>query len=390
MEPISYRVRAMYERFPYPLRRSGDLFDGHPRLALSYRHEHRWRDRLHILDAGCGTGACSLGTAFHNPDCLVTAADFNREALRSVEREAASLGLSNLTAVETDLNTLQGVPIPAEGFDVIFCGGVIHHLADPGRGLSHLARALAPHGVMRLMVYNTLGRQALTRYAEALRLIQAQTDSAEQRLRLARALFASVASGPLRQAPWGDGGEVDDIEFVDRYLHPLETCYSVAEYLELLQRAGLTFLRWHEPMPWDLSHYVDDPEVLAELRRKPPVTQFRLVEHLSNQVMLDAYVARDGSQLATLGSVSQDTQFALNPQVVLQVCQQIQGQQSCEAFPRAYLRGRPSVPLEWSDFETLRRLTHGPQPLRALSDPDGPARSLDSLWEREFVYVHQP
>jgi SAM-dependent methyltransferase len=284
MESISLKVRAMYESFPYPSRGDDDLFDIHPRLCLSYRSGSRRRERLRILDAGCGTGAFSLGTAFYNRDCQVTAADFNRAALNRIRDESAALALPNLKVAETDLNTLQGLEVPSQGYDMIICGGVLHHLAHPLDGLKNLANTLAPHGVMRLMVYNTLGRQALTRYVKALALVQSDADQPGKRLALARTLFSSVPAGPLRQAPWGDGGDVDDVEFVDRYLHPLETSYSVAEYLDLLEAAGLVFLRWHEPLDWNLERYIDDPVVLTELQKQPETIQHQLVEHLSNQV----------------------------------------------------------------------------------------------------------
>ena len=380
----------MYEKFPYPSRRQGELFDSHPRLCLSYRAGNRFKERLSVLDAGCGTGDCSFGTALYNRDCQVTAADFNRPALERIREEAASLALTNLTVCETDLNTLEGLEVPAAGFDVIVCGGVIHHLADPERGLSNLVGALAPNGVMRLMVYNTLGRQSLTRYVKALRLLHTDSDKPEHRLGLARSLFASVAGGPLRQAPWGDGGEIDDIEFVDRYLHPNETSYSVAEYLELLDRAGLVFLRWHEPAYWDLAAYVQDAGVLEELRRLPEVIQYQLVEHLSNQVMLDAYVAHKGSALAEHSELPQDLIIGLNPQVVLQVCQQIHGGLSSEVSPRAYLRGRPSIPLQEQDFQLLRRLTRGPVAVRGLVSGLEERLRLVRLLESDLVFALLP
>lgn len=390
MEPISVRVRAMYETFSYPSRTADDLFDSHPRLCLSYRSGNRQARTLSILDAGCGTGAYSLGTALFNRDCQVTAADFNREALGKIRREMQALDLSNLRVTETDLNTLMGLDVPPRGFDFILCGGVIHHLANPAKGLGNLAAALAPEGVMRLMVYNTLGRQALARYVNALHLIQTQSDRPEQRLRLARSLLSSLTAGPLRQAPWGDGGDVDDVEFVDRYLHPHEVTYSVAEYLELLDGVGLTFLRWHEPLLWDLSCYVNDPEVLAELLCLPQPVQYQLVEHLSNQVMLDGYVAHKGSRLACYSELCEGLMVALNPQVVLQVCQQTQGGLSSEIAPRAFLRGRPSVPLETSGYQLLRRLTQGPVLAQTLVATPEEESCLIHLIKSELAYAYLP
>ena len=81
MDQATRKVRAMYEQFPYPSRSPNELGDFFPHLCMSYREDYRFRPKLTILDAGCGTGGFSLGTALCNPDCRVVAVDINRQAL---------------------------------------------------------------------------------------------------------------------------------------------------------------------------------------------------------------------------------------------------------------------------------------------------------------------
>ena len=42
-------------------------------------------------------------------------------------------------------------------FEMVCCGGVLHHLPDPPSGLAALASVLRPGGVLQLATYSTLG-----------------------------------------------------------------------------------------------------------------------------------------------------------------------------------------------------------------------------------------
>ena len=383
---ITEKVRAKYGKYPYPLSLAGDSFDSFPQLCLSYRGGYHHRESLSILDAGCGTGACSLGTAMGNPTCKVVAADFNRQALAALREEAESWKLANLRVTEIDLNTLEGLKVPEGGFDVIVCGGVLHHLAEPLKALRHLTSVLAADGVMRLMVYNTLGREALYRFVGLLNLIHKDPGKFEQRLKLGRALLGAIKRGPLLESPWQDASEIDDVEFVDRYLNLHDTSYSVSGFMQLLAEAGLSFLRWYEPENWDLGNYLDDPELLKELREQPETTGYQIVEHLSNQVLLDAYVAHQGSRPPLPGRGPEGLMLSANPQVILQVYQQSGGGSSRDHSPRAFLRARPSIALNQWDFEVLQRLSGGPMPASAFLGQEGDVQRLTELLQSELVY----
>lgn len=55
-----------------------------------------------LLDLGCGWGPIALTLALRSPDAHVWAVDVNERALDLVRRNAASLGLTNVTAVTPD------------------------------------------------------------------------------------------------------------------------------------------------------------------------------------------------------------------------------------------------------------------------------------------------
>ncbi len=56
----------------------------------------------HLLDLGCGWGPVALSLAMQSPHATVWAVDVNERALDLVRRNAASLGLGNVTAAVPD------------------------------------------------------------------------------------------------------------------------------------------------------------------------------------------------------------------------------------------------------------------------------------------------
>jgi len=386
MDQATRKVRAMYEQFPYPSRSPNELGDFFPHLCMSYREDYRFRPKLTILDAGCGTGGFSLGTALCNPDCRVVAVDINRQALARLRREIESWEISNIEVVETDLHTLEGVTVPSGGFDLISCGGVLHHLTQPLQGLRKLQSVLAEDGVMRLMVYNTLGRQALYRFVNALDLLHPKRGELTERLALGRRLMGAIKEGPIKAMPWNDGESIDDVEFVDRYLNLQDRSYSVQEYFELLEQANLSFLRWYEPGHWNPASYISDPELLERLGSEPAETVYSFVEQLSNQALLDGFVAQKGSALQRAPGDLQGRMIALNPQAMVQVCHQSTAGVVREVGPRVFLRGRHSFSLEPWEFEILKQLNDGPLPADTWKEEPDFEEKLGLLIEKELVF----
>jgi SAM-dependent methyltransferase len=297
MDEITRRVRSMYEMYPYPPGEIGVRADCAPRLLLSYLAGGPPDGRpLRILDAGCGTGASAIAVAMYEPQAEVTAVDINPTALRMLREEAARRDLKNLSIHEVDLMTLEGLEVPEAGFDVIHSSGVLHHLSDPAKGLSNLARVLAPQGVIALMVYGRYGRQPLERLVEALDLARGHDEPIGQRLAFARALVQALGESPATRPPWNDATTISDIEFVDRYLHVQFVNQSVEELFGLLSDARLRHLRWLEPRDWSVRELLGASELVEGLERLPELVQYQVVERLADRMNLELVAChRDAS-----------------------------------------------------------------------------------------------
>ncbi|MEW6279571.1 MAG: class I SAM-dependent methyltransferase [Candidatus Eremiobacterota bacterium] len=396
MDSVTQAVRSMYERYPYPTRAHGALADMHPGWMASLVAAPPGTP-LTVLDAGCGTGMVALGTASCNPQARVTAADLNRTALDRLRREASDLKLENLTVVEADLATLEGLEPPERGWDVIYSSGVLHHMADPVAGLRHLGEVLSRDGVMRVMVYGTYGRGPLNRFVEAVDLLWPDRSRLEERLPLARRLMAEAGpDSPVKHPPWTDTADLDDVEFVDRYLNLHHRSYTVAELLEWVEQAGLEFLRWFDPPAWNLEDLLEGGALRGELREAPEPVKWQVVERLFQRPKLDFLAVRPGTprrpppkaeRLAFL-------QVALNPQVTLSKRTRLAGSLPVWDNIEACLRDAHTLPLSQVELYALELASPGPVPagelterLKPLLGPDRARETLMRLLARELLYV---
>lgn len=237
-------VARQYERWSYPppitdLRawsvENWQWFDP------SHAHRLFWPDRpyprgLEILIAGCGTNQAAQ-FAFANPDAKVVGIDVSEASLGHERFLRDRHGLRNLE--------LHRLPIERAGelgrsFGLIVSTGVIHHLADPARGLRALADCLAPEGVVALMVYAKYGRLGVELLQSVFRELGLGQD--EPSLRTVReALDGLPSDHPITsyRAIAPDLGS--DEGMVDTFLHTREKTYTVDDCLDLVAGAGLAF-----------------------------------------------------------------------------------------------------------------------------------------------------
>ena len=240
-------VAGFYDRYPYPppvanLDRYRQLWADPAKRRADY-HLHwptaPYREDRSILVAGCGTSQAAKH-AMRWPDAEVTGIDLSSTSVRCTEDLRRTYDLDNLT--------VHHLPIEAVGelgcsFDQIICTGVLHHLADPDAGLRALRDVLTPDGAMHLMVYAPYGRTGVYMLQEFCRRlgIGATDDSIRE---LIAALGALPPGHPLehllREAPdFRDEGVL-----ADALLHPQDRAYSVPQFLDFVEGAGLTMHRW--------------------------------------------------------------------------------------------------------------------------------------------------
>jgi SAM-dependent methyltransferase len=246
-------VRDFYDRYPYPrpvddLQNYGRLWQDYQRRVADFHMfwpAQTYREDYSILVAGCGTSQAAK-YAIRWPHARVTGIDFSATSLAKTRELKRKHNLTNLN--------LQQLPVERAGelddrFDQIVCTGVLHHLVDPDAGLRALRSVLNLDGAMHLMVYAPYGRVGIYMLQDFCRRlgISASDDAIRD---LVIALKSLPPGHPmeaiLRTAP--DFG--DTAELADALLHPQDRAYSVPEFLEFLQGAGLAFGRWTRQAPY--------------------------------------------------------------------------------------------------------------------------------------------
>ena len=202
-DPVSQRVHAQYEENPYPRWLSlpaqtarplaavlGDLLPHAARVAKAAAAAPE------LLVPGCGTGAHAIQCARRFSGARVTALDLSRASLAYGVRKARALGVSNIEFAQADILALADWE---RRFDVIDCGGVLHHMDDPLQGWRILLGLLKPGGVMKIGLYSEIARRPV---AAAAALLAERDDGAPlaQRIRRFRQeLIALPAEAPARK-----------------------------------------------------------------------------------------------------------------------------------------------------------------------------------------------
>lgn len=130
-------------------------------MAPLTQDDIRGRD---VLELGCGNGSLLLHTAAWMPRHLVGV-----DLGSSAETARANLkreGFTHAEVQQADLTRFE-----SEGFDVVYCIGVLHHLQEPEKGFGAVLRNVRPGGRFHCWVYAREGNGIVVALVEPLRKI---------------------------------------------------------------------------------------------------------------------------------------------------------------------------------------------------------------------------
>jgi SAM-dependent methyltransferase len=241
-------LRGLYEQFPYP-QVIGDL-EGfvagrleplwNPKTSFeTFFPEAEPTGELDILVAGCGTNMAPIMAATM-PAARVVGIDISSASLVISAEAAASHGLENLELHEL---AIEDVASLGRAFDFVQCEGVLHHLADPVRGLAALGGVTRPEGALQIMVYARYGRVGLYMLQDLCRQLGLGVD--EEGAVGAQALLAALPAGhPFRLIHPVGGADISLEEVADMVLNPRDVSYRVPDVRAFVEASGLAFHRW--------------------------------------------------------------------------------------------------------------------------------------------------
>jgi SAM-dependent methyltransferase/tetratricopeptide (TPR) repeat protein len=246
-DDISQRVREQYEQNPYPRwvkpwpARRPSTIDQFMRLTfphpgVPFRPLGK-TGGLDILVAGCGTGQQIFDLAHRLANPRILAIDLSLASLAFAKRQVEAAKLRNVEIGQADILRLRDLN---RTFDVIDCGGVLHHLGDPLAGWRVLVDLLRPNGLMHIALYSERARSGIVTAQR--RAVAEGYDASPDGIRRFRAtLMAEAAtSSPLDPARNGDFFTLSTCR--DLLFHVQEHRFTLEAIAAFLAEAGLTFV----------------------------------------------------------------------------------------------------------------------------------------------------
>jgi SAM-dependent methyltransferase len=241
-DQISLVVRAQYEENPYPrwvtVPNPNTVTFEKLRARLRPGEEVRaWPRPVPILVAGCGTGRHPIQVARAFPDSEILAVDLSRASLAYALRMTERLGISNITYRQADILMLGTLDMR---FEVVECGGVLHHLEDPMAGWRVLVGLLESDGLMKIALYSEKARIAVNaarQFIEPLNL-----PLTPEGIRRCRHAIEDLSPGhPVRDVlTFGDFYTLDGCR--DLLMHVEEHQFTLPHIADCLDQLGLQFL----------------------------------------------------------------------------------------------------------------------------------------------------
>ncbi len=248
-DSTSQLVQEMYEENPYPRFKFSDYTARELATPIfniieveitkqnqSYPEELRSLSaRPKILIAGCGTGNQVINASRYK-NAQITAIDLSSSSLAYAIRMTKEYEMNNVAFKKMDLLNVSEL---GDIFNVIECGGVLHHMEQPADGLSALVQQLKPGGYIKLGLYSEIARKVIV---EARKTIQTLgINSTPESIRSFRKQVLDGEIEGLLNLPKFVGDFYSLSECRDLCFHIQEHRYTTETLEILLHSHGLTF-----------------------------------------------------------------------------------------------------------------------------------------------------
>jgi len=118
------------------------------------------RERGRALDIGTGPGQIVIKLARRLTQWKFVGVDRSPGMIAQAQANLASAGSEVAGRVEFQVADGNRLPFPDSSFDLVLCNSVLHHLAEPEKLLSEIARLASPSGAILLRDLRRPGRFA--------------------------------------------------------------------------------------------------------------------------------------------------------------------------------------------------------------------------------------
>ena len=250
-DDISQKVKSQYEENPYPRWRYEKHNESQDISILqvinneikpNYISHNLGDDQLKVLIAGCGTGNQLLQTQRYK-NAQITAIDLSLSSLAYAQRKINELEIDNVELIQMDILEVE---LLKEQFDIVECGGVLHHMNNPSRGLQALLGISKNNGYLKLGLYSELARKDIVKAKNyiANKKLQVNEDSIRNfRQRIISGELSDLNSLEILKDFYSLS------EFRDLCFHIQEHRFTIDQLKKTLKSNELTFLGFLLPQP---------------------------------------------------------------------------------------------------------------------------------------------
>lgn len=265
------KIRQQFDLAPYPRvpletspKGNDSLLFVHSLVTAHYLRHQRVispENRL-ILDAGCGSGYKCLILAEANPGARIIGIDISEQ---SIQLSRQRLKYHQFENVEFHTMAIEDLPAMGLQFDYINCDEVLYLLPNPPEALQMMKSVLKPDGVLRTNLHNAYQRGNYYRAQALFKLLglmdenpgDLEMDIVMETMRSLKDTTKLKAETwhPIYERDGKEGTLVDFLLLGDRG-------FTIPELFELLDGAGLEFMRMLNWRNWDVADLFKEPENL--------------------------------------------------------------------------------------------------------------------------------
>ena len=246
VDPVSKEVRDQYEENPYPRWRCTNKFlsknfffwlnnEIEPN-QINYNNKF---NNPNVLVAGCGTGSHPiLTTRYKNSNIL--AVDLSLSSLAYAKRKTEKLGYKNIGYLQADILQLKKLN---RKFDIIECGGSLHHMKDPMAGFKVILDILEPYGFLKLGLYSETARQHIVSARELIKIKNLKNTNED--IKNFRQDVIKKKVNPLIQKVILTEDFYSTSNIRDLLFHVQEHCFTIPKISKILKDLNLEFLGFY-------------------------------------------------------------------------------------------------------------------------------------------------
>ena len=245
---VSKKVRDQYEENPYPRWKYVNVAATDNFLAQLNNdikpNNIEFNNKFlnpNVLIAGCGTGQ-HLVHVIGYQNSNVVGVDLSLTSLAYAKRKIEETGYKNVEFLQGDILDLKNIK---RKFDVIECGGVLHHMKEPLEGLKVLLELLEPHGFLKLGLYSEISRKHLARAREFIK--EKKFNNTVEDIRNCRDAILKQNDDQLLRKVIRNNDFYSTSGTRDLIFHVQEHRFTIPEISKILNDFNLEFLGFTNP-----------------------------------------------------------------------------------------------------------------------------------------------